>query len=119
MRSHTTISCPYAGVAAIDSWRLSSSSRRIPIARSPWEESELYRMLLDHYHCHPACTDQIADDVHKLLNDNRRQALHRLIQQQETWIDHRRTTECKHLLLSAGELIAKIAPALLKARKTP
>ena len=65
----------------------------------------------------PPVGDEIADHAHQLLHDDRREALHRLVEQQQARIHHQRAGDREHLLLAAGQLVAVIRPPLLEARK--
>src|SRR6266851_1522530 len=52
-----------------------------------------------------------------LLADQRRQALGRLVEDQQLGIGHQRPADRQHLLLAAGELVAHVALALGEPRK--
>src|SRR5439155_18451271 len=53
----------------------------------------------------------------KLFDDDRRQALERLVEQQELRISHQGAGDRQHLLLAARELVAHVDAALGEARK--
>ena len=80
------------------------------------DEREL-RVLLDDDHGHAALREQIADHVHQFLHDDRREPLHRLVQQQQARIDHQRAADREHLLLAARQLVAEVAAPLGETRK--
>src|SRR5712692_6520594 len=50
-------------------------------------------------------------------DDQRRQALGRLVHQQDAWIAHQRAADGEHLLLAARERAGVLLGALLEARK--
>src|ERR1700686_2915755 len=43
------------------------------------------------------------DGAADLGNDQRRQALRRLVEQEHAWISHQRSSDCEHLLLATGQ----------------
>src|SRR5438270_1156419 len=75
------------------------------------------RVLLDDNDRKFSRAHQLADDSQKLLDDDRRQPFHRLVEEQELGVGHERTCDGQHLLLAAGKLIAEILLALLELRK--
>src|SRR6202158_4879152 len=75
------------------------------------------RVLLDDDDREFPRANQLADDFHKLLDDDRRQPFHRLVEQQELGVGHERACDGQHLLLAAGELIAEIELPLLELGK--
>src|ERR1700730_10568405 len=75
------------------------------------------RVLLDANARKSSRADQLADDFQKLLDDDRRQPFHRLVQEQELGGGHERACDGQHLLLAAGKVIAEIELALLELRK--
>src|ERR1700682_1685829 len=75
------------------------------------------RMLLDDNDRKFSRAHQLADDFQKLMDDDRRQPFHRLVEEQELGIGHERTCDGQHLLLAARKLIAEIELALLEFRK--
>ena len=60
--------------------------------------------------------DHLAQAPHQFLDDDRREALQRLVEQQQRRIGHQRARGRQHLLLAAGELVALGLPALLQMR---
>ena len=73
------------------------------------------------------CSTRIADSPssrmmrrerrEQLLDDDRRETLERLVEQDDARIEDQRAADREHLLLAAGELVAEIAPALGQPRK--
>ena len=61
-------------------------------------------VLLDDEHGDLAVLDETNQDVVDLRHDHGRQALGRLVHQQQTRIEQEGTRDGQHLLLSAGEL---------------
>ena len=59
----------------------------------------------------------VADDVEDLLDQDRRQAHRRLVQQQHARLGHQRAADGEHLLLAAGERAGHLARALLEPRE--
>src|SRR5262249_43393077 len=55
----------------------------------------------------------------KLLDDDRREALERLVEKQQRRIGHQRASDGEHLLLATRELVSQVRPALFEARKEP
>ena len=53
----------------------------------------------------------------QLLDDDRRQALGRLVEQQQLRVEHQRAGDRQHLLLAARELVAEVGAALGEARE--
>ena len=58
-----------------------------------------------------------AERPQQFLDDDRRQPLGRLVQQQHLRVERQRAADRQHLLLAAGELVAEIVAALLQPRK--
>ena len=67
------------------------------------------RVLLDDDDREFAGAHDLADHFHQLLHDYWREALHRLVEQQELRVGHERARDRQHLLLATGELVAEIA----------
>ena len=76
----------------------------------------LIGVLLDEEDSHSLLA-QLFDGIEDLLNDNRRQAERRLIQQQQARLAHQRAPDSQHLLLAAGHGARPLNPALMQARK--
>ena len=74
-------------------------------------------VLLDQDEGVGAFAGHAADGPAEFLDDDRREAFERLVEQQQRRIGHQRARDRQHLLLAAGELIAEIAPSLGKAGK--
>ena len=74
-------------------------------------------VLLDQDEGAGAFFGHAGDGGGELVDDDRRQTLHRLVEQQQRRIGHQRARDRQHLLLAAGELIAEIAPPFGKPRK--
>src|SRR4051794_41653015 len=53
----------------------------------------------------------------KLLDDDRREPLERLVEKQQRRIGHERAAHGEHLLLATGELVSPVRAALLQAWK--
>src|SRR5262245_45542435 len=70
-------------------------------------------VLLDQQDGEAACLE-LADDLADALHDHRRQALGRLVEQQEAGAGAQDTADRQHLLLAARQLGALAAPALLQ-----
>src|SRR6185369_10155188 len=73
-------------------------------------------ILLDDQQAH-AFTMQFGKDRHDRLDDFRRQAERRLVEQEQARKSHERAPEREHLLLAAGERSGTLALALREARK--
>ena len=58
-----------------------------------------------------------AERPQQFLDDDRRQPLGRLVEQQNLGIEGQRAADRQHLLLAAGELVAHVGGALGEARK--
>jgi len=58
-------------------------------------------MLLHQDHRHTPLLNERADSAAKLLHDDRCEAFHRFIQQQQCGIRHQRASDGDHLLLAA------------------
>ena len=59
----------------------------------------------------------LRNDRQQFLDEDRCQPLERFIEQHDARIEDERAGDGEHLLLAAGQLIAKIATALGEARK--
>ncbi len=53
----------------------------------------------------------------QFLDDDRREAFERLVEQQQRRVGHQRARDRQHLLLAAGQLIAHVAAPFLDARE--
>ena len=51
---------------------------------------------------------EVLEEACQLLHDDRRQALERLVEQQQRRVGHQRARDGEHLLLAAGELVAHV-----------
>ena len=71
-------------------------------------------MLLDEDHRHAR---EVAQRLGQLLDDDRREPLERLIQQQEPRVGHQGARDGEHLLLAARELVALVRAPLGEARE--
>src|SRR3954468_12797078 len=71
-------------------------------------------VLLDEDHRHAL---EVGERGGQLLDDDRREALERLVQQEQPRVGHQRARDGEHLLLAARKLVAEIRPALPQARK--
>ena len=65
----------------------------------------------------PCCWLMSRDDLEDLLDDERRQAERRLVEQQEARPAHQRARDREHLLLAARQRAAALALALLEDRE--
>ena len=65
----------------------------------------------------PSSADDPRQRRQQFLDDDRREALGRLVEQHELGIEHQRAGDRQHLLLAAGELVAEVGAALLEARE--
>src|ERR1700730_12402661 len=72
------------------------------------EPQNLLRVLLDNNGTCAAGADDGTECSHQFLDDDRRQPLGRLVQQQHFWVQRQRAADCQHLLFAAGELVAKM-----------
>ena len=81
------------------------------------QPQNLLRILLDDDRADAAGPGDGAERPEQFLDDDRRQALGRLVQQQHLGIEGQRAADRQHLLLAAGKLVAEIAAALLQPRK--
>src|SRR5262249_51588814 len=81
------------------------------------EAQDLARLLLHDDGRHTLLADDLAQHNQKLIDDDRCQALQRLIQQDDTRVDNEGTANRQHLLLAAGELAAEIVAPLLEPRE--
>ena len=68
-------------------------------------------------HRRDAVAANLADDAPDLLGDLRREALGRLVEDEEIGVGHQRAADGEHLLLAARELKAAVAEPLREARK--
>ncbi len=59
----------------------------------------------------------VVDGRTELFDNDRRQPLQRLIEQEQLRVEHQRPSDRQHLLLASGELIAEVFAAGLQARK--
>ena len=81
------------------------------------QPQNLLRVLLDDDGADAARTCNRAQRFQQFLDNDGRQPLGRLVQQQHFRVRGQRPADRQHLLLAAGELVAEIAPPLLQARK--
>src|SRR4051812_5192108 len=79
-------------------------------------EREIEVVIDDH---HPDLVAQAVERLEQLLGDRGRQALERLIEQQQPHVARESARDRDHLLLAAGEIIGGRVPALRKARENP
>ena len=70
------------------------------------------RMLLDQEERQLVFALQAVEALQDGIDDHRRQALERLVHQQQARIAHQRPGDAQHLLLAAGQRVAAIPPAL-------
>ena len=66
----------------------------------------------------PSSASHLARSRAQLLDDDRRQALQRLVEQEQRRVGHQRARDRQHLLLAAGELVALVAPPLVRGAGT-
>src|SRR5947209_20593919 len=59
----------------------------------------------------------LAADANDILNDQRRQPLEGLVQQNEPRLAHERTRDRQHLLLAAGKVSPAVVASFREARK--
>src|SRR5215470_19495111 len=78
---------------------------------------DLVRVLLDQDGGKTLLAHDPLERRDQLLDDDGREALERLVEQDDTRIEHERAPDREHLLLAAGELVAEIAAAFGEARK--
>src|SRR5262245_38380988 len=76
------------------------------------KREDLACFLLDHDRRQPFATDDFAQDVQQLINDDRRETLQRFVEQQQGRVGHKRAGDRQHLLLAARELIAHAGTTL-------
>ncbi len=81
------------------------------------QPQNLLGILLDNDRADAAGAGNGAERPEQFLDDDRRQPLGRLVQQQDLRIERQRPADRQHLLLAAGELVAEIAAAFLQPRK--
>src|SRR5260370_15697029 len=81
------------------------------------QPQNLLRILLDNDRTNAAGAGDGAERPQQLLDDDWRQTLGRLVQQQHFWVQRQRPADCQHLLLAAGELVAEIIATLPQARE--
>ena len=74
-------------------------------------------VLLDHQDVDIAFLAQLDEHVGQLRDDDRGQALGRLVHDQQTGIEQKGAGDGQHLLLAAGQLAAVVAPSLGQARE--
>ena len=74
-------------------------------------------MLLDHDHRHALVRHQPPDHAHQFLHDDRGQALHRLVEEQDARVGHQCPCNGQHLLLTTRQLIAHIRATFVQARE--
>jgi hypothetical protein len=60
---------------------------------------------------------QPLDRAQQLLDDDRREPLERLVEEEQLRVEDERARDREHLLLAARELVAEVGLALLEARK--
>ena len=65
------------------------------------DRQDQLRVLLDEDRRHPFAGDELLDRAQQLLHDDRCEAFHRFIQQQQCGIRHQRASDGDHLLLAA------------------
>src|SRR5690349_15719860 len=76
------------------------------------ELERVERVLLDQKDCETVLGIERFDRIENLLDDQRRQAQRRLIQQQQSWPTHQRPRDCEHLLFAARKRSAALIQAL-------
>ena len=76
-------------------------------------------MLLDDDGRQPLLAEQRAQCREQFLHDDRRQALGRLVEQQQARIGRERAADRQHLLLAAGQRAAGLLGALLRRGNSP
>src|SRR5882757_5076421 len=81
------------------------------------QPQNLLGILLDNNRADAPGPGNGAERPEQFLDDDRRQPLGGLVQQQDFRIERQGATDCQHLLLAAGELVAEIAAAFLQPRK--
>src|SRR5882757_2480911 len=81
------------------------------------EPQNLLRILLNDDGTDAAGAGDDAERLEQFLDNDRRQTLGRLVQQQNFRIERQRAADRQHLLLAAGQLVAEIVLALGKPRK--
>ena len=74
-------------------------------------------VLLDQDHRRPLLRDHALNRGGQLLDDDRREALERLVEQQQRRVGHQRARDRQHLLLAAGQLVAHVGAPLGEARE--
>ena len=82
------------------------------------EGQDLLRLLFDDDH-RQASTAKFAQSGQQFVDDDWRQSLGRLVEQQQAWVEDQRAPDGQHLLLSAGQLPTHGLAPLLKAREKP
>ena len=75
-------------------------------------------VLLDHEHADVALFTEVDQDLLDLVDDQRREALGRLVHHQQPRIEKQRTRDGQHLLLAAGELVASMVAPLRQPRES-
>src|SRR6266545_6524767 len=75
------------------------------------------RVLLDDEHCQPLLLVQAANELEELLDDERREAERRFVQQEQPRLRQARPREREHLLLAAGERSRLLVAPLAQPRQ--
>jgi len=81
------------------------------------QPQNLLRILLDNDGADTTRAGNRAQRPQQLLDDDGRQPLGRLVQEQNLRVERQRPADGQHLLLAAGKLVAVIASPFLEARK--
>ncbi len=76
-------------------------------------------MLLDDDHGLLAGAHKIVDHLCHLGHDDRGEAFHGLVEQQQAGVGHERARDGEHLLLAAGQMVAQVASTLRERGKHP
>ncbi|MCY1359950.1 hypothetical protein D9M69_465550 [compost metagenome] len=76
-----------------------------------------HRVLLHHDRGQAFGFAQAPDRRRQLFHDDRREAFHGLVEQQQFRVGHERAADGQHLLLAARKLVAVVAAPLAQARK--
>ena len=97
-----------------DAWTTRPRSRTIGLGGQLQRQAGV---LLHQHQRQPAVLHHPPDRDRQLLDEDRREPLHRLVEQQHPRVQRQRATDRQHLLLAAGQLVAVVAAALLQARK--
>ena len=80
-------------------------------------DGERHRRVLLDQHDRDALAVDLADHLGELLDDPRRQAERRLVEQQHARRGHQRAADREHLLLAAGQQRGALGPALAQDRE--